>query len=98
MSKFKDIRINKSKITTNDGRYAEVCVFFYTGTGDPRAWLKLAITEYFGSVNHWVYMDENLDNPWCRVVITGINDMNQYTLDELYNKKLRNKKLKNILK
>lgn len=75
------IRIEESTIDLKDGRKGQIAVLMYSGEGDPVAKLDWAVSEYVGYVSHNQFIDINMDNPWVRIIITGINEMNQEVFD-----------------
>ena len=75
------IKIQESTIDLTDGRKGQVAVLMYAGPGDPVAKLDWAVSEYVGNVGHNQFIDINNDNPWIRVIIYGINDMDQEDFD-----------------
>lgn len=80
------IRINESEFPLEDGTFGKIAVFMYSGSGDPRSHLGFAISKYTEDVNgvsckYIELIDSHLDNPWMRVVISGVNQMNQFEFD-----------------
>jgi hypothetical protein len=67
--------IQESSIALTHGRLGQIAVLGYVGSGDPVANLDLAVSQYVGNVGHNQYIDINMDNPWTRVIISGINEM-----------------------
>lgn len=76
-----DIKIEESTIDLVDGRKGKVAVFMYTGSDDPVAKLDWAISVYVEHKQHMQFVDINMDNPWTRVVMSGVNDMKQENFD-----------------
>ena len=72
--------IKYQETTTPDGR-VKVGIFMYTGYGDPVKNLNEAVRLYVRHEGYNEFIDANMDNPWVRVVIKGINDMNQSDFD-----------------
>ena len=75
------IKFQESTIDLTHGRKGQVAILMYAGDGDPVATLDLAVSEYVGNVGHNQFVDINMDNPWIRVIISGINDMTQEDFD-----------------
>lgn len=75
------IKIQESTIDLTFNRKGQVAILMYAGEGDPVAKLDWAVYEYVGNVGHNQFIDINMDNPWVRVIISGINDMNQEDFD-----------------
>ena len=53
----------------------KVGIFVYTGAGDPVYHLDKAIDNYVRYENYNEFIDANMDNPWVRVIIQGLNEM-----------------------
>ena len=45
------------------------------GQGNPKAVVDEAVAKYVGTEKNCQFTDIHLDNPWVRVVIKGINDI-----------------------
>ncbi len=78
MKNIKDIIYQEAK-TTNEK--IKVGILIYTGAGDPVKSLTEAVHEYVGSEGYNEFLDANMDNPWVRVIIKGINEMEQVEFD-----------------
>jgi hypothetical protein len=59
----------------------KVGILMYTGSGDPAIHLKEAVHDYVGKKGYNEFIDANMDNPWVRVIIKGINEMEQVEFD-----------------
>lgn len=80
------MRIQESEFPLKDGSFGKIAMFIYSGSGDPKYHLDSAISKYTEDVNgisckYFELIDAYLDNPWIRVVISGINQMNQFEFD-----------------
>jgi hypothetical protein len=53
----------------------KVGILSYTGSGDPVRHLNDAVIHYVNHEGYNEFIDANMDNPWVRVIIKGINDM-----------------------
>jgi hypothetical protein len=79
---MENVRINHSKFKLKGGGYGAIAILMYSGTGDPKIALDSAVRKITADgVNYFELIDANLDNPWTRVVISGINEMKQEDLD-----------------
>lgn len=79
---MENVRINHSKFKLKSGSYGAIAILMYSGTGDPKIALDSAVRQITADgVNYFELIDANLDNPWTRVVISGINEMKQEDLD-----------------
>jgi hypothetical protein len=81
------IRMNESKIILKNGEFGKIAVFMYSGTGDPQRELDCAISKYTDfrnneEVRYIELIDSQLNNPWMRIIITGVNNMYQVDFDE----------------
>ena len=54
-----------------------VGILMYVGTGDPIKNLNEAVQYYAGHEGYNEFIDANMDNPWVRVIVKGINSMEQ---------------------
>lgn len=75
------IKIEESTINLKYGREGKVAILMYVGEDDPVSKLDDAVSEYVGNVAYNQFIDINMDNPWVRVIISGINDMEQEDFD-----------------
>jgi len=71
----------ESIINLTQGRKGKVAMFMFAGDEDPVPKLDWAVSEYVGHEGYMEFIDINMDNPWTRVVISGINDMEQVEFD-----------------
>ena len=53
----------------------KVGILLYTGSGDPVKHLNEAVDSYVQNQAYSEFIDANMDNPWVRVIIKGINTM-----------------------
>jgi hypothetical protein len=75
---MKDIIYQETKTTDEK---VKVGILIYTGAGDPVKHLNEAVHNYVGTKPYNEFIDANMDNPWVRVIIKGINDMDQNEFD-----------------
>ncbi len=72
------VRINESVWNADNGNIGKIAVFTYAGNLDPSSVLELAVIKYVGdSKDYHELVDANMNCPWVRVVISGIDDMSQ---------------------
>jgi hypothetical protein len=81
-----DLTINESEYLLENGKMGKIAVFLYSGSGEPSRILDGAVHEYTKEINgvdnsFTELIGANLDNPWMRVVISGVNDMYQENFD-----------------
>ena len=72
------VKIQESSTILKNGKNGKVAFLIYDGVDDPVGKLDSAVSEYVGNVEHKHFVDINMDNPWIRVVVSGINEMEKY--------------------
>jgi len=80
------VKIQESTTELTRNRKGKIAVLIYVGDDDPIAKLDWAVREYVGNEGRSEFIDINMDNPWVRVVLSDINDMNQVDFDPLIHK------------
>ena len=76
--KMKDIIYQDAETSDNKVR---IGILMYVGSGDPVRLLNEAVSLYVRDKGYNEFIDANMDNPWIRVIIKGINNMNQEPFD-----------------
>lgn len=61
----------------NPDEKVKVAILRYIGSGDPVKHLDEAVHYYVGAQGYNEFIDANMDNPWIRVIVKGINNMGQ---------------------
>lgn len=82
MTQIKDLTINESTFTNEDGSLGKIAVFIYSGSSDPSPILKWAVNNYVEDEPYFELISSSLDNPWMRVVISNINKMKQESFNK----------------
>lgn len=59
----------------------KIGILIYQGSGDPVMNLNAAVRRYVRNENYQEFIDANMDNPWVRVIIKGVNDMSSTEFD-----------------
>jgi hypothetical protein len=77
---FPGLTINESDYKTKKGK-GRIAVFLYGGKKDPRQVLDNAIYQYVGNNGYHELVDSNMDNPWMRVILSDINNIEQKQFD-----------------
>ncbi len=77
---MKDIIYQEAK--TGNSK-VKVGILLYTGSGDPVKYLNEAVDLYVQNEGYNEFIDANMDNPWVRVIIKGINNMDQVEFNPL---------------
>lgn len=81
MSVIKGLKINEADIILPNDKKGKIAVFLYSGESDPSIILDNAIRGYVENNGYNELIDSHLDNPWMRVVVSNINDMEQKQFD-----------------
>lgn len=61
----------------------KVGILLYTGSGDPVKHLNEAVHLYVQNEGYNEFIDANMDNPWVRVIIKGIDNMDPVEFNPL---------------
>ena len=77
MSNDSRLTISKSPIILENGKKGVMVVFMYPGPKDPGPVLDKAVRDYVGNSGYHALIDASLSNPWMRVVISDINEIEQ---------------------
>jgi hypothetical protein len=72
-----DLTINETTFELNKNKKGKIAVFMYSGDSDPVKILDDAVRLYVGEVGYHELIDYNLENPWMRVVLSDINEIDQ---------------------
>lgn len=83
---MEQVKIQESTINLTHGRTGKIAVLIYVGDDDPIAKLDWAVSEYVGHEFYNEFSDINNDNPWVRVILSDINEMNQVNFDPTIHK------------
>ncbi|MEI6815299.1 MAG: hypothetical protein WCL14_01715 [Bacteroidota bacterium] len=75
------IKIQESTIDLKNGSKGKIAVLMYVGDDDPVTKLDSAVSKYVGHTGYHEFIDINMDNPWIRVVLSDIDEMNQVDFD-----------------
>jgi hypothetical protein len=71
---MKDIVIQQAEYNGGKGK---IGILMYVGSGDPVPHLDAAVHSYVRNQSYNEYIDANMDNPWIRIIVKGINEMDQ---------------------
>lgn len=66
------IKINRIELNGKDSK-PSIAVFMYSGNEDPVETLDKAVATYVGENEFYEYVDDNMDNPWTRVILKEID-------------------------
>ena len=80
---MKDVIIQEAQFSNGK---AKMAILIYTGNGDPVVNLDEALSVYTEGKLFNEFIDANMDNPWTRVIIKGINDIDQKKFDPIHDK------------
>lgn len=78
---MENIRINYSTFSLKNERKGAIAVLIYSGIGDPKEALDIAVSKITEDTSFFELIDAHLDNPWTRVLLTNINEMTQEDLN-----------------
>ncbi len=81
-----NVKIQESTIDLQNGQKGRVAVLTNVGEENPTAKLDWAVAEYVGNAGYNQFVDVHADNPYMRVIISGINEMSQEDFDPLKHK------------
>lgn len=71
------LTINEANYNLEGNGNGRLAVLIYNGEGEPSRILDEAVRIYTNGQGYHELIDANLDNPWTRVIISHINEMNQ---------------------
>lgn len=74
---MESIKIQESEINLTHGRKGKIAIFMYIGFEDPVEVLDDAVSQYVGNESYNEFIDIEMDNPQIRLVISGLNEMEQ---------------------
>ena len=58
------------------GKNARITILFGgLNHANPKAYMDYVVSEFVDGKFYNEYIDSNLDNPWLRIIIEGVNDM-----------------------
>ncbi len=75
------VKFQESTIDLKHDRHGKIAVFFYEGSDDPRGALDQAVSKYVQHDSFSQFVEISRNNPWVRVVILGMNEMDQKDFD-----------------
>ncbi len=59
------------------GENIKIAIFTYSGNKNPKIQLDEAVRDYTNGKGFNQFIDSHLDNPWTRVVVLGLNEIEQ---------------------
>ncbi len=78
------LTISESEFNLKNGNKGKLVIFIYSGERDPKSILNLAICEFCGDNKYNEFIDDRRNNPWMRVLISDINNIEQKEYDFEY--------------
>jgi len=69
------VTITESPIELTHGRKGKFAVLISSGNEDPISELDQAVRKLVGTHEHMEFIDIDMNNPWVRVVVLGVNEM-----------------------
>jgi hypothetical protein len=86
---LENIKIQESPIDLENGDKGKVAIFIYKGEKNPLKTLAYAISRYVGYQPFTQFIDIEMDNPYVRVIVFGINEMKQEDFREVEDVKIQ---------
>lgn len=71
------VTIQKSHFELPNGRKGVIAIFMYVGEEDPVIMLDNAVRKYTEHESYHEFIDNNMDNPSIRVIVSEVNAMDQ---------------------
>jgi hypothetical protein len=68
------VKINRIILNGNNHDNYSLAVFMYTGNENPKIALDEAIEKYVGNNEYYEFVDDNMDNPWTRVISQEVSE------------------------
>lgn len=81
------VKIFEQELKDNNRNKKGKIAIMYGGLDNenPKEYMDKAVTEYTNGKPHSQYVDIHLDNPWFRIVLSGVNDLD---FEDFNNQKL----------
>jgi hypothetical protein len=71
-----NIEIFEQDLTKNSTKVGKLAILRGgLNTDNPTAMMNLAVSDYVGTTGFNEFVEIYLDNPWVRVIVSGINDL-----------------------
>ncbi len=71
-----DVKIFEHNLGTGNVTGKIAILFGGLSASNPKSYMDKVVNEYVGNNPYTQFIDIHLDNPWLRVVISGINELN----------------------
>lgn len=82
MNKIAGLKISEATYNLPDNKgEGKIAILMYQGGADPKKILDYAVHLYVENHGYHELIDAHLDNPWMRVLLSDINDLNQEDFD-----------------
>lgn len=75
------VTIQKSQFELPNGRKGVIAIFMYVGEEDPVIMLDNAVSTYTEYESYHEFIDNDMNNPSIRVIVSEINAMDQREFD-----------------
>lgn len=73
---MKGVEIFEQELSNRNGRVGKMAILRGgLNTDNPTATMNDAVQEYVGRKGHNQFIEIHLDNPWVRVIVIGINEL-----------------------
>jgi len=93
------LTINQATFPLKDGSRGVIAVFIYAGSNDPRPILDWACDEFTKDSDepYITLIDAQMDCPWCRVIVSNPDQMEQMSFSDYMTILNRDRKLNELL-
>ncbi len=69
------IKISENTVSLTHDRKGKITILFFSGTGDPKTALNIAVSQYVQNKPHNQFIEIHSDNDYVRVIVSNINEM-----------------------
>lgn len=70
-----EVKIFEQEIGTKPHAGKFTILFGGVNSSNPKAYMDEIVDEYVGTKSYTQFVDIQLDNPWLRIIVSGINDL-----------------------
>ena len=92
MKEINGLKISEAEYDLPDNKgKGKIAVLMYHGGADPKKVLDYAVLSYVQNHGYHELIDAHLDNPWMRVLLSDINNLEQRNFDTDSDRLIRQK-------
>jgi hypothetical protein len=82
MNEIPGLKISETEYDLPDNKgKGKLAILMYNGGADPKKVLDYAVNLYVQDNGYYELIDAHLDNPWMRVLLSDINNLDQNNFD-----------------